>query len=266
MVGVASNISALTALTHLQRNQKDLSQAMQRLATGKKINSGKDDPAGLIAVQFLRRDISAARVEQKIVKRAEASANITEGQMSELSGMMNELRSLTIEAANSGAFSNAEIAANQMQADYLVNSIQTFGNAALRSLEKFNMGGDGNAKVRTQIQDAMAQAATLASNGSNSLTSGNFDGAEAALDSATTAVATARAHIGAYQRYELGPRLRVAETAEINLEASRSRIEDADFAVEVSNMIRAQILTDVSIKVLAIANQQARNILVLLGG
>jgi len=261
---VSNSTGALTAHRNLLKNQNDLQKANTRLATGKKINSGKDDPAGLIAATKLSAEIEALEAETRSIRRADANANITEGHTSQLSGMMNDLRRLVVESANTGAFSDDEIAANQMQIDSLVSSIQRFGADAVASLDGYNMPDDGNDAVATKIHTAMAEVSTLTSGGVNNLSSGNMAEAEAALDAATTAVSTARGDVGSYQRNTLGPSLRSTETELASLASSLSVIQDTDYAVEVSNQVRAQILSQGSIQALKIANQQGQNVLSLL--
>jgi len=264
MITGVSNQGSLTAQVNLHKNHNDLQQALQRLSTGKKINSGKDDPAGLIVALQLAAEITAARAEEQVLRRADASANISDAPMSELSGMTDEMRRLQLQAANSGAFSDDEIAANQMQIDLLASSYQRFGNQAIESLDRYTMPDDGNAGVAAQIRESMVQVNSLTSGQANSLTSGNSTAAETALDTATTAVTTARGTIGAYQKNHVQPQISALQTKQESLQASRSIIEDADFAVEASNLVRSQILTQANVQALKIANHQSENVLFLL--
>lgn len=128
MSRINQNIASIGAQITLQRNQNDLSLRLQRLSTGLKINAGKDAPAGLIASEALRSEING--IQQAVVNSARASnvVNTAEGALSEVSALLLQAQSLTIEAANTGALSPDEIKANQLQVDAILNSINRIAN------------------------------------------------------------------------------------------------------------------------------------------
>lgn len=250
---------------HLGRHQRASQRSMERLATGKRINSASDDPAGLIVATRLKSAIRSARVEEEMLRRADAMANIADAHIAQLSDMMDDLRRVVIQGSNTGALSESEIAANQFEIDQIVQSLERFAADASDSLGRFNMPDGANALVASQIQTVLSQVKVLASGGSADLKSGNFDAAEEALDAATTSISTARARVGAYQKYNLQSRRNILLTQITNLEAARSTIEDTDYAEEISNLTRSQLLTEVSIWVLRKINDiQSKSILALL--
>jgi flagellin len=128
MSRINTNIQSLQAITSLNKNQSDLALHLQRLSTGLKINSGADAPAGLIASQQLQSEM--AGISQAIDNSQQAGnvVNTADGALSEVSSMLLQLQSLTNQAANSGAMSTQEIAANQLQADSILNSINRIAN------------------------------------------------------------------------------------------------------------------------------------------
>lgn len=128
MSRINTNISSLQAMSRLGRNNSDLSTRLQRLSSGLKINSGKDAPAGLIASETLRSEISGIRQAIDNTSRANNVINTAEGALSEVSALLLEIQSLTNEAANSGALSPEEIKANQLQVDAILNSINRIAN------------------------------------------------------------------------------------------------------------------------------------------
>ena len=247
-----------------RKNLDEQHNVLLRLATARRINAAKDDPAGLIAATMLEAESVAAEAEQRSIQRAYANANIAEGHTAQLSDMTAELRAKTVEAANTGAMSDAEIAANQMEIDSLTSSIQRFAQDAAASLDGINLPNNGSEQAAEQLRNAANAVATLASGGSNSLGSGNFEAAQAAIQEATTAFAEVRGAIGAYQKHTLEPQDRALGIKRENLLAAHSQIVDADFAVETSNLARAQVLTASSAHVLKIANHSAGLILNLL--
>lgn len=264
MITPLHNSGVLSARFALQRSQGELDNVFKRLSTGKRINSGKDDPAGLIAAERLAMELKALEAESRALSRQDANANITDGHMSQLSSMMSELNGLVVASANTAGMSDAEIQANQMQIDSLASSIQRFTGDAVKSLDGVDLPDGGNAEVAALLNGASAAVASLVSGGSNSLASGNFEAAQAAIKGAISDMATARGTVGAYQKNTIGPRLNANQVAFENLAESKSRILDADFAVETSNLSRLKILTTSGMKVLKIAQQQSERVLGLL--
>ncbi len=264
MISPISNIQAVPGLRAVAKNQARLGQVMERLSTGRRINSGKDDPAGLIASERLSAEIRSLEAESRALARADANANIAEANTGQLSSIYSEINALTVAAANSGAISSEERAAYQAQIDSLSSSAQRISNSVLSAYDGVNLPGTGNAELAQAISDARAAMASVASGGANDLSTGNYEAAQTALAAASTAVATARGKIGAYQKYTIAPRIASNQIAIENLSASRSRIADADFAVETSLLAQAQVLEKASIKAVGIANQMAGSVLDLL--
>jgi len=125
---INTNINSLAAINALNANQAALSTSLERLSTGLKINSGKDDPAGLIASNSLQSEI--AGINQAIDNSQQAGnvLNTADGALNETSSLLLQLQSLNNQAANSGALSPAELAANQLQVDSILNSINRISN------------------------------------------------------------------------------------------------------------------------------------------
>jgi flagellin len=128
MARINTNVSALTAQRGLARSQKTLSQTLERLSSGLRINRGKDDPAGLIASETLRSEISG--INQAIDNSSRASNVIAtaEGALSEVANLLLNIKDMVVEAANTGALSPEEIKANQLQVDSAVESITRISN------------------------------------------------------------------------------------------------------------------------------------------
>jgi flagellin len=250
--------------TQLSRSFRWQNEILQRLATGRRINSGKDDPAGLIAATNLESALTALEAESRSIQRVHSNANIADGHTAQLGAMMSELRGLVVASANTGGMSDAEIAANQMQIDNLSASIQRFSQDAIASLDGINLPDGGNEQLAQDLRDAATAVSTLASGGANDLRSGNFDAMQTIIDDATTAFAEARGTIGAYQKYTLESRQNSLAVERENLMAAHSQIVDADFAEETSNLVQSRIQVEAGVKVLKIANNNARAVLDLL--
>ena len=122
------NIPAVQAQRQLAVTNRQLQQSLQRLSSGLRINRGADDPAGLIVSTRLRTEISAA---EQAIRNSERAINVIatgEGALAEIQQLLLDVRNLTIEAANTGAFSDEEIRANQLQIDSAVESITRIAN------------------------------------------------------------------------------------------------------------------------------------------
>ena len=128
MARINTNVASLTAQRGLARTQKSLTDTLQRLSSGLRINRGADDPAGLIASEGLRSEI--AGINQAIDNSSRASNVIStaEGALGEVASLLLNIKDLIVEAANSGALSPEEIQANQLQVDSAVESITRISN------------------------------------------------------------------------------------------------------------------------------------------
>lgn len=248
----------------LRRNRAAEDRAMERLASGLRINRGSDDPAGMISASRLDAAVRALEAESRVLSRLDSNATIADGHLGQLGEMAAELQSLLVRGANSAALSLDEQAATQMQIDSLLSSLQRFGGDALQSLESVGLSGDEAKAAATRLSDALAQAASLASGGENSLSSGNFEAAQAALSAASLAFSEVRGRVGAFQKYEVQSRMESLGAQHVSLSESLSRVRDADYAEEFSNLSRAQVLTEANLRMLRFAQRRTDAVLALL--
>jgi len=123
MTRINTNTSSQIAQTHLSRSNADLQTSLTRLSTGLRINAGKDDPAGLIASENLRRDITSVRRAVTNSQRANQLIATADGALGQVNVLLNDIRGLVTEAANSGALSTEQIDANQLQIDSSLEAI-----------------------------------------------------------------------------------------------------------------------------------------------
>ncbi|MEM1331352.1 MAG: flagellin [Planctomycetota bacterium] len=143
MARINSNIPSLIAQSNLQRSQADLDVRLERLSTGLRINRGRDDPAGLIISERLRNDIRGVEQAIKNADRASSVIATTESALTEVNDLLNSIRALMVESANTGAFSEEEREANQAQIDSAIDSITRISNTArFGQLQVLNGGLD----------------------------------------------------------------------------------------------------------------------------
>ena len=123
MTRINTNVSSLIAQKTLSRSNSELQTSLTRLSTGLRINTGKDDPAGLIASENLRRDITSIEKAITNSERANQLIATADSALGQVSSLLNDIRGLVVEAANTGALSDEQIAANQLQVDASLEAI-----------------------------------------------------------------------------------------------------------------------------------------------
>ncbi|HVT89726.1 MAG TPA: flagellin [Tepidisphaeraceae bacterium] len=123
MSRINTNVSSLIAQRVLGKNNNALNQSLQRLSTGLKINSGADDPAGLIASENLRSEQVGITTAIDNANRANNIIGTAEGGLSEVSSLLTQLQSLVSQASNSGGLSPEELQANQLQVDSILSTV-----------------------------------------------------------------------------------------------------------------------------------------------
>ncbi|MBI9016603.1 MAG: flagellin [Phycisphaerae bacterium] len=129
MSRINTNIASMNAMSSLVANNKDLSTRLGRLSSGLRINAGKDDPAGLIASENLRSEMSGLQAGINNSTRASSVIATTEGALNEISALLVDIRGLLVNNANTGGLSQEELDANQLQVDSAINTIQRISNA-----------------------------------------------------------------------------------------------------------------------------------------
>lgn len=162
MARINTNVSSLIAQSNLAKSNGELATRLQRLATGLRINRGADDPAGLIVSERLRSELRGLNQGIKNAERASSVISTTEGALAEVSELLNSIKALTVEAANTGAISKEEIAANQLQIDSAIESITRIANTtSFAGLKLLNgslgytlSGVDSTDVVKTRVYGA----------------------------------------------------------------------------------------------------------------
>jgi flagellin len=129
MSRINTNIASMNAIHQLVGNNSDLTTRLQRLSSGLRINTGKDDPAGLIASENLRSEIAGVKSAIDNSIRASSVIATAEGALNEINALLVDIKSLLVETANKGALSDEEIDANQLQVDSAINTIDRIANA-----------------------------------------------------------------------------------------------------------------------------------------
>ncbi|WP_404390838.1 flagellin [Pseudoalteromonas phenolica] len=299
---VNTNVSSLNAQRQLMNSGNTLDTAFQRLSSGLRINSAKDDAAGLQISDRLTSQINGLTQGNRNANDGISLAQTAEGALDEMTGMFQRIRTLAGQAAN-GSNTDADRAALQLEMRQLgeeINRISadtTFGGTNLLDgsySAEFQVGADANqtismtmtsiaaatggtvsvasftvsglAAAASNVSGVSAGADTAFANASGlSFTSvGEAQDVLAAVDAMIGAIDAKRAQLGAVQN-RFSSTIRNQTNIIENVSAARSRIKDADFAVETATLTKAQILQQASSTILSQANQRPQSALSLLG-
>ena len=268
MTVINTNTAALRAQNGSRVANQSLQTAMERLSTGKRINSAKDDAAGLAIASSMTSQIRGMGQAIRNSNDGISLAQTAEGSLGEVTNMLQRIRELAVQSA-SGTYSandrtnlQAEVAELGAQIDSVVANTKFNGVAVFGS-------SDVTIKIQTgagsaDTTDLVVKGFDLSSaSGSDISTAAGATTALGNVDTALDAVATTRASLGAGQS-RLESVVNNLTNNVTNLSDARSRIEDTDFSAETTNLAKAQILSQASTAMLAQANQSAQGVLSLL--
>lgn len=275
MTVINTNTAALRAQNGSRVANQALQTAMERLSSGKRINTSKDDAAGLAIASSMTSQIRGMNQAIRNSNDGISFAQTAEGALSEVTNMLQRIRELAVQS-KSGTYSatdrtNLNAEASQLQAQ--ISDILT--NTKFNGVTVFDYAATDTASDDIVIQ-AGADAATVVNVAKAYLDSTAFEAADFAVTDVATAtatignvdtqlgaIATARATLGAAQS-RLESVVNNLTNNVTNLSDARSRIEDADFSAETTNLAKAQILSQASTAMLAQANQSQQGVLSLL--
>jgi len=148
MTVINTNIASMRGLHSLKKSSDMLGKSLTRLSTGLQINSGRDNPSGLIASEMLRTQITTIEQSVKNSNRANNVISTADAALGEISGLLNQIRGLVQEGLNSGALSQDEIAANQAQIDAALSAINRISTNTSFAGDKLI---DGSKSFRTTL-------------------------------------------------------------------------------------------------------------------
>jgi len=280
---VNTNIMSLNAQKSLSRTNSSLQTAMERLSSGLRVNSAKDDAAGLAIANRMTSQIRGMTVAQRNANDGISMAQVAEGSMQTITDTLQRMRDLSVQASNEGAVSSgdkdkltSEFAQLKAEITRIIDNTEFNGKKVLKgsiNAAVFQVGA--NTSTNNQISVTISNlAATDTAGFSTVLATGTSIGGSATttairgfidkIDEAIGVIDTMRSNLGAIQNRFSATIDNLANAIE-NQSAARSRIMDADFAVETANLSRSQILQQAGTSMLAQANQAPQSVLGLLG-
>jgi flagellin len=276
---INTNIASLNAQRNLQGTQSALSLSIQRLSSGLRINSAKDDAAGLYSVELQTADIRGINQATRNAADGISLGQTAEGALASIAQNLQRIREIAVQAANGTVEDRSglqgEVNELTREISRIVQTTQFNGTALLSAAASisFQVGADGTSNNQVAVATtALTGAAGISAVYSADLTGGQTvvvstqaaaSAALTSIDTSITTVASQRATFGAVQNRFEAVISNLQNYAE-NLTASRSRILDADFADETAKLTRAQILQQAGVSVLAQANALPQSALALL--
>lgn len=264
---ISTNMSAMGANRVLAKTNDVQNKSYQRLSSGDRIVSAGDDAAGLSISENLRAQIRSMGEAEKNANTGVSLVQVAEGGMSEVGNILVRLRELAIQASSDTigdkerGFIDQEAQSLTQEVDRIAN-VTTFNGTPLlnasgsKSTLEFQVGirNDAADRISFNVSENDVRSSAL---GLDGLKTGSIEDARAAIDSVDSAlgkVSETRARLGAMQN-KLHSTTNNLAIAKENLVGARSRIADTDVAEETSNLVRANILQQAGISVLAQANQ-----------
>ncbi len=270
---INTNVMSLTAQRNLNTSQSTLATSMQRLSSGLRVNSAKDDAAGLAIAERMNTQVRGMNVAIRNANDGISMAQTAEGGLQEVNNMLQRMRELAVQSANGTnsdddrANLNAEFTALNSEIARIAETTLFNGAAVLNTSGSgatvaFQVGA--NTASGNQISVTMKNIDALASGSDSISTVSATTTAISAIDTMINTVTTARADFGAIQsRFE--STINNLQVGMENQAAARGRIMDADFAVETANMTRSQILQQAGNAMVSQANSAPQSVLQLLG-
>jgi flagellin-like hook-associated protein FlgL len=271
MLPIGANGGAISRQTQqVQRAFDQLSNTSIKLATLTKINRGSDDPAGMIAAEQLKQELTSLDAASRASERYRSFVHVADSGLAQAGELLKELEGNLVAAANE-ALSPAERDAIQIEIDAAVDALDRIGVSTRLGGERVFDGQSRDSLVGPNPGDQATLDVPELSSGALGSDQGTLaelrgsatDDVETALDivhGARSQVLNARAELGVFERNSIDSTSKLFDDAAVNLSAALSEITDTDVALETSNLARSMILSDTAVATarLAVATHNAQ--------
>jgi len=273
MLSINTNIGALNSSQSSYSVNKSMEESMARLSSGKRINSGADDAAGLFITKRMAGEIQGLNQAVRNAADAQAYLATTEGAMDEVHTILLRIRELAVQASNGTYTAQDRVALqaevgdlqseiNRIATDTTFNNIGVLSGAASTGIT-FQIGADNTQTMTVSVARVTISTMGVAISTANQLTNASTAMAYiSTIDAAISIISTDRGTYAAAMN-RLDHAIANMQNVATNLAAAKGRVEDADFAAETSNLARVQVLQQASMAMLAQANASKQNILSL---
>tara|TARA_R110000868_G_scaffold93170_4_gene257992 strand:- start:395 stop:1213 length:819 start_codon:yes stop_codon:yes gene_type:complete len=268
---VNTNISSLLSQQSLSGNQSKLSQTLTRLSSGLRVNDAKDDAAGLAIAEGMKKTVLGLKQGSRNGNDGVSLIQTASGAMSQTLNILQRMREIASQGST-GTYSASDLA--NLDTEYQSLMVEVDRIQATTSFNGVNLltagsvsiqvGENNSANDRIAINLIATDTTTLTINGGDVTSNGNAQTALDALDVAIGLITTGMADLGGSQS-NLEKAVASNDVRSTNMQAARSRIMDADFAEESSNLATFQILNQSNVAMLSQANSSSQLVLKLLG-
>ena len=271
---VNTNTASLSAQKNLNRSQGMLQTSFQRLSSGYRINSAKDDAAGMAVVTKLNATIRSNVIAERNTNDGISMAQVGEGALGAIGDTLTRMRELAVQAAN-GSYSSTDRGYLNTEFKSLQNEIKRIQSATKYAGTKlvaqataaitFQAGTESTTENQIVLTMGACSTQTIVTATATVSTAAQSLAAIGLIDTAFDKVALIRSRFGAVMnRLEITTNNLVTER--INLSGAASRIRDVDVADETASLARTQVLVQAATSILAQANQSPQAALTLLRG
>ena len=266
---INTNVMSLTAQRNLSKSQGSLATSMQRLSSGLRVNSAKDDSAGLAIAERMNTQIRGMNVAIRNANDGISMAQTAEGGLQEVNNMLQRMRELAVQSKNG---TNTATDRGNLNAEFTALNEEIGRIAETTVFNGQSVLADGSADVAFQVgaNNASNNVLTISLTSVTSIsaatvsTAAGASAAITAIDTMINTVTASRADFGAVQS-RVESAINKLQVGVENQSAARGRIMDADFAVETANMTRSQILQQAGNAMVSQANSAPQSVLQLLG-
>lgn len=269
---INTNIASLTAQRYLNKTQNSLNTSMERLSSGLRINSAKDDAAGLGISTRLSAKISGMNQAVRNANDGISLLQTAEGATQEVTNILQRIRELAVQSAN-GTYSTSDRTSMNSEVTQLTGEINRISQSTnfngigvmdgSQTSMTFQVGADSGTTNTIDVTMTKIDNTALSISGMNVSTASAASNLISAIDTALDSVSTARGSYGAVQN-RLSSTISNLMNVSENLSAANGRIVDADFAAETSNMAKQQILSQAGTAMLGQAKALPQQVLELL--
>jgi flagellin len=272
---IQTNVASLSAQRNLATSQANLATVFNRLSSGYRINSAKDDAAGLAISESMKLQIRSYVVAERNANDAISMSQTAEGALGQVSDILGRMRELSVQGANGSlqstdrTYLQTEFRSLQLEITRIMTSTKFNGVSLINqqsSVVNFQVGISNISSDRISVTFGSVMLSQLTSSATRlDGAATNSMGVMTIIDTSLACVSTARARFGAVMN-----RLEITtaniQTVRLNIAAANSRIRDVDVAEESAKLAREQVLAQAGTAVLAQANQVPQQALSLLKG
>jgi len=271
---INTNVKSMVAQNAMTVNNRALSKTMEQLSTGKRINAAADDAAGLAIANRMTAQIKALDQSVRNANDGISMMQTAEGATKEITTMLQRMRELSVQAANDSysAGDRTAIAGEMTQLTSEItrvasntqwNGMSILSGGTAYSTMTFQVGTEGDATSAITVGFTAMSAGALTISALSVSTSVQAQASIELLDTAITAVDTFRSGLGARINRLTSSADNLANIA-LNTSASRSQIEDTDYAKATTELAKSQIIQQAATAMLTQANQSPQSVLSLL--